>query len=52
VKQIHRILFRTGLNRSQALEKLATHADAQSAEFKQILAFADICTRGLAPGSS
>jgi UDP-N-acetylglucosamine acyltransferase len=52
VKQIHRILFRDGLNRSQALEKLASHASADSVEFKQMLAFAAICTRGLAPGSS
>lgn len=50
VKQIHRILFRDGLNRSQALEKLASHAAADSDEFKQILAFAANCERGLAPG--
>ncbi|MCF7689653.1 MAG: acyl-ACP--UDP-N-acetylglucosamine O-acyltransferase [Cephaloticoccus sp.] len=52
VKQIHRILFRAGLNRTQALEKLAEHPEADSVEFRQILAFAAKCERGLAPGSS
>ncbi|MBL9201785.1 MAG: acyl-ACP--UDP-N-acetylglucosamine O-acyltransferase [Opitutaceae bacterium] len=49
VKQIHRILYRDGLNRSQALEKLAAHADAGSEEFRRVLAFAEGSTRGLAP---
>jgi len=52
VKQIHRILFRAGLNRTQALEKLAEHPEAESVEFRHILAFAAKCERGLAPGSS
>jgi UDP-N-acetylglucosamine acyltransferase len=50
VKQIHRILYRDGLNRSQALEKLASHADAESDEFKRVLTFAKTSERGLAPG--
>jgi UDP-N-acetylglucosamine acyltransferase len=50
VKQIHRILYRDGLNRSQALEKLASHADAGTAEFQRILTFARQSARGLAPG--
>jgi UDP-N-acetylglucosamine acyltransferase len=50
VKQIHRILYRDGLNRSQALEKLAAHADAGTAEFQRMLAFAQASTRGMAPG--
>ena len=50
VKQIHRTLYRGGLNRTQALEKLASHADAESAEFKRMLAFAKTSERGLAPG--
>lgn len=50
VKQIHRILYREGLNRSQALEKLAAHADAASPEFERVLAFAKASERGLAPG--
>jgi UDP-N-acetylglucosamine acyltransferase len=50
VKQIHRILYRDGLNRSQALEKLAAHAQADSAEFRRVLAFAKSSERGLAPG--
>lgn len=50
VKQIHRILYRDGLNRSQALEKLANHADAGSDEFQRVLTFAQKSERGLAPG--
>jgi UDP-N-acetylglucosamine acyltransferase len=50
VKQIHRILYRDGLNRTQALEKLAAHADVASKEFAHVLAFAKASTRGLAPG--
>lgn len=50
VKQIHRLLYRAGLNRSQALERLAGHADAASAEFQRILAFSRSSERGLAPG--
>ena len=50
VKQIHRILYRDGLNRTQALEKLAGHAQAESEEFKRVLTFAQSSERGLAPG--
>ncbi len=50
VKQIHRILYRDGLNRTQALEKLAAHPEAGSTEFRRMLAFAQASTRGLAPG--
>lgn len=50
-KQIHRVLYRDGLNRTQALEKLAAHADAASAEFQRVLAFANASERGLAPGA-
>jgi UDP-N-acetylglucosamine acyltransferase len=52
VKQIHRILYRDGLNRTQALEKLAAHEDAAGAEFARVLAFAKQSQRGLAPGGS
>ncbi|MSU65474.1 MAG: acyl-ACP--UDP-N-acetylglucosamine O-acyltransferase [Opitutus sp.] len=51
VKQIHRILYRDGLNRSQALEKLAAHSEAASAEFQRVLIFARESERGLAPGA-
>ncbi len=51
VKQLHKVLYRAGLNRTQALERLASHADAASAEFTRFLAFAGASTRGLAPGS-
>jgi UDP-N-acetylglucosamine acyltransferase len=50
VKQIHRILYRDGLNRTQALEKLAQHEQAASEEFKRVLEFAQRSERGLAPG--
>lgn len=52
VKQVYRVLFRDGLNRSQALEKLAAHPQAQSVEFQRILDFAAKSERGLAPGSN
>jgi len=50
VKQIHRILYRDGLNRTQALEKLAAHPEAASLEFQRMLTFAKTSERGLAPG--
>lgn len=52
VKQIYRILYRDGLNRTQALEKLAAHEVAASAEFTRVLAFARQSDRGLVPGGS
>ncbi len=52
VKQAYRILFRDGLNRTQALEKLQQHESASSAEFQRILTFAAKSERGLAPGNS
>ena len=51
VKQIFRILYRDGLNRTQALEKLAAHPEATSAEFQRVIAFAAKSTRGLTPGA-
>jgi UDP-N-acetylglucosamine acyltransferase len=50
VKNIHRILYRDGLNRSQALERLSAHADAATEEFRRVLAFAQNSSRGFAPG--
>ncbi|MEX2045196.1 MAG: acyl-[acyl-carrier-protein]--UDP-N-acetylglucosamine O-acyltransferase, partial [Opitutus sp.] len=50
VKQIHRILYREGLNRTQALAKLAAHPEAGSQEFQRMLEFARKSERGLAPG--
>ncbi|MFZ9682799.1 MAG: acyl-ACP--UDP-N-acetylglucosamine O-acyltransferase [Cephaloticoccus sp.] len=50
VKQVHRILFRSGLNRTQANEKLHAHADAATPEFQQVIAFIGASERGLAPG--
>ena len=51
VKQIYRTLYRDGLNRSQALEKLAAHPEAGSEEFRLMLEFARSSQRGLAPGA-
>ncbi|HUJ44203.1 MAG TPA: acyl-ACP--UDP-N-acetylglucosamine O-acyltransferase [Opitutaceae bacterium] len=50
VKQIHRILFREGLNRAQALEELQKHPQAGSEEFKRLFAFAAASARGMMPG--
>jgi UDP-N-acetylglucosamine acyltransferase len=50
VKQIHRLLYRAGLNRSQALERLASHEHAGTDEFQRMLAFSRGSERGLAPG--
>jgi UDP-N-acetylglucosamine acyltransferase len=44
-------LYRDGLNRTQALEKLAAHPEASSAEFQRVIAFAAKSTRGLTPGA-
>lgn len=52
VKQIYRILFREGLNRTQALEKLGQPTYSQSAEVQRVLEFAAHSERGLAPGTS
>jgi UDP-N-acetylglucosamine acyltransferase len=51
VKQIYRILFREGLNRTQALEKLQLHPQVATEEFQRVLTFAAKSERGLAPGS-
>ena len=50
VRSIYRIFYRDGLNRSQALEKLAAHPQADSAEVQRVLVFAAKSERGLAPG--
>ncbi|HEY0946298.1 MAG TPA: acyl-ACP--UDP-N-acetylglucosamine O-acyltransferase [Opitutaceae bacterium] len=52
VKLVHRILFREGLNRTQALEKLQAHEQAASGEFARVLEFAKKSERGMAPGGS
>ena len=52
VKQIYRILYRDGLNRSQALAKLIAHEQAASAEFQRVITFAQSSERGLAPGAN
>jgi UDP-N-acetylglucosamine acyltransferase len=51
VKHAYRILFRDGLNRSQAMEKLLADENAGSAEFQRLIKFAQTSERGLAPGA-
>ncbi|WP_221030987.1 acyl-ACP--UDP-N-acetylglucosamine O-acyltransferase [Actomonas aquatica] len=51
VKQVFRVLFREGLNRSQALDKLRAHPQSESAEIAAVLSFAATSERGLAPGA-
>lgn len=51
IKKLYRILFRDGLNRSQALEKLQAHEETDSAEFRAVLDFAAVGERGFTPGS-
>lgn len=46
VKQLFRMVYRAGYNRTQALEKLREHALSSTAEFKHFLAFADKSERG------
>jgi UDP-N-acetylglucosamine acyltransferase len=51
IRQLFRLLYRDGLNRTQALERLASHPAASSAEFRHVLEFARKSERGLAPGN-
>ncbi len=50
IKQAYRILYRSGLNRSQALERLAADASAEAPEVRTLLDFAEGSQRGMAPG--
>jgi UDP-N-acetylglucosamine acyltransferase len=52
VKHVFRILYRDGLNRTQALEKLVAHPQAATPEFQRVIAFAQASERGLAPGAT
>lgn len=51
IKQIFRIFYRDGLNRTQALEKLAAHRDAGTDEFARVIAFAAKSERGIIGGA-
>ena len=50
VRQLYRLLYRDGLNRSQAMERLRAHPQAASPEFQRMITFAQTSERGLAPG--
>ncbi len=52
IKAIYRTLFREGLNRTQALEKLQGLEIASSTEVQSLLQFAAKSERGMAPGGS
>jgi UDP-N-acetylglucosamine acyltransferase len=50
VKQLFRLVYRAGLNRTQALASVRQHALAGTAEFKHFIAFADGSERGFVAG--
>jgi UDP-N-acetylglucosamine acyltransferase len=50
VKFAYRALYREGLNRSQALEKLREHAEANEPEIRNFLLLAEKSERGITPG--
>lgn len=50
VKQVFRILYREGLNRTQAMDRLIGHEKATTREFQAMITFAKASQRGLAPG--
>lgn len=47
-KTVHRILYRDGMNRTQALSTLKDHPEHKSRVIKSVLRFAETATRGLA----
>ncbi|OHE89143.1 MAG: acyl-[acyl-carrier-protein]--UDP-N-acetylglucosamine O-acyltransferase [Verrucomicrobia bacterium RIFCSPLOWO2_12_FULL_64_8] len=51
VKQAYKILYREGLHRRQAMERMQEHPLASSEEFQRMLAFATATERGLVPGN-
>lgn len=51
VRRIYRVLYRDGLNRTQAVEKLREHEQSASDEFQRMLNFTEKSQRGLAAGS-
>ncbi|MEM8550485.1 MAG: acyl-ACP--UDP-N-acetylglucosamine O-acyltransferase [Verrucomicrobiota bacterium] len=48
VRGIHRILYRDGFNRTQALERLCKHPQADSPLIQSVIAFAETSERGFA----
>lgn len=51
VKAGYRVLYRSGLNRTQALERLRAHPLAGSPEIQALIAFTESSERGLVPGA-
>jgi UDP-N-acetylglucosamine acyltransferase len=50
VKTIYRVLYRSGLNRSQAVEELSKREDAAKPEIQTVVRFIESSSRGLCPG--
>ncbi|WP_438482149.1 acyl-ACP--UDP-N-acetylglucosamine O-acyltransferase [Oleiharenicola lentus] len=50
VKQAFRVFYRTGLNRTQAFERMHAHALANTAEFTHFLNFVERSERGVVAG--
>lgn len=50
VKLVFKTLYRSGLNRTQALEQLRSHAAGESGEMLAVVRFAETSERGLCPG--
>lgn len=50
VKSIHRLLYRSGLNRTQAVEELQKREDSGSPEVLAMIRFVESSTRGLCAG--
>ena len=51
VRRIYRLLYREGLNRSQSMAMLLSHAEAGTPEFQRMIKFAKSTERGLARGT-
>lgn len=50
IKQVFRVVYRAGLNRTQALDRLHEHKLAGTEEFRHFLKFADTSERGFIAG--
>jgi len=52
VKQLYRLLYRDGHNRTQAMAKLEAHPEAGSVEFTRLIEFAKASQRGIVSGGN
>lgn len=51
VRKLHRIIYRDGLNRKQAIDRLAEHEQAETKLFAAMRQFLQEAGRGIVPGS-